>query len=678
MANRLQNENSPYLLQHAQNPVDWHPWGPEAFARAKREDKPVFLSIGYSACHWCHVMAHESFEDPEIAGILNKNFICIKVDREERPDVDSIYMGAVVALTGQGGWPLSVFLSPDGKPFYGGTYFPPVPRHGLPSFKDVLNNIIGTWLVEREKIAKTSDKLLLHINEQSTLTSASYSIQKFSLDLAVDNLESSYDWMHGGWGAAPKFPQPMVIEFLLRQATRGNDRALRMATHTLEAMCKGGMYDVIGGGFHRYSTDFRWLIPHFEKMLYDNAQLSLVYLHAYKLTGDKQFLKVCESTLDFIQRELANSNGGFYSSLDADSNDQEGSCYLWSVGEVEHNLDDAEDFNLFSSAYTLTSRGNFEGRNVIQKITKDSELAEVFSIPIDQVPDRLAKINAELLKVRLNRPKPNADDKTLASWNALALQAFAEAGRYLKRADYLNIAARNARFLLTSLHPNDRLFRSWRAGQAKINAYLEDYASLIVALLSLYQSDSNLLWYRAAEHLCTEMINNYKDPNGGFFDVRSDQQLLITRPKEFQDNAIPSGNALACVALLTLSLFSPRDDYSMLAIRMLELVQDNAVQYPTGFAYWLNALDLALGPVKQVAILTNNHDTRLQALQDVVWERYRPRCIYASSPVPPGTGAPALFTDRTPINDSPGIYVCEGFVCKLPTTSPEELKRLLT
>jgi uncharacterized protein YyaL (SSP411 family) len=587
-------------------------------------------------------------------------------------------MNAVVAMTGQGGWPLSVFLSPDGKPFYGGTYFPPVPRHGLPSFRDILTNIMGSWLVDRAKIAKTSDKLLSHLDEQSRLSSASYSIQKFSLDLAVDGLESAYDWMHGGWGAAPKFPQPMVIEFLLRQATRGNDRALRMATHTLEAMCKGGMYDVIGGGFHRYSTDLRWLIPHFEKMLYDNAQLALVYLHAYKLTGDKQFLRVCEATLDFIQRELTSANGGFYSSLDADSNDQEGVFYLWSVGEVENNLGDPEDFNLFSSAYTLNNRGNFEGRNVIQKITKDIELAEVFSMPVDQVPDRLAIINAQLLKVRLNRPRPTTDDKILVSWNALALQAFTEAGRYLKRADYLNVAARCARFLLTSLHPNDRLFRSWRAGQVKINAYLEDYAGLIVALLALYQSDSNLLWYRAADHLCTEMINNYKDPDGGFFDIRSDQQLLISRPKELQDTAIPSGNAMACTALLTLGLFSPRDDYTIMALRMLENIQDNAVHYPTGFAYWLNALDLALGPVKQVAILTNDDDIRLQALQDIIWERYRPRCISACSPVPPGTGAPALFDDRTTINDSPAAYVCEGFVCKLPTTTPEELKRFMS
>jgi uncharacterized protein YyaL (SSP411 family) len=677
MKNHLQSEISPYLLQHVENPVDWYPWGPEALTRARREDKPIFLSIGYSACHWCHVMAHESFENPDIAAILNKSFICIKVDREERPDLDGFYMNAVVAMTGQGGWPLSVFLTADGLPFYGGTYFPPAQRQRLPAFREVLENILRSWLVERARINKSGRKLVEHLKEQSHWVSSALPIQKFYLDRAVDALETTYDWPHGGWGAAPKFPQPMTIEFLLRQATRGSERALRMAVHVLEAMSRGGMYDVIGGGFHRYSTDYRWLVPHFEKMLYDNAQLALVYLHAYQVTGETAWRQVCESTLDFIQRELTDPKGGFYCSLDADADSKEGTYYTWTIGEIQNNLDTPEDFDFINTAYTLNLRGNFEGRIILQRAAIDNELAEAFNMPVSKVPERLQKLHASLLQIRQARLRPATDDKVLVAWNALALQAFAEAGRYLRRNDYIATAVRNARFLLASLHPNDRLLRSWRAGQAHINAYLDDYASLILALLTLYQSDPNLLWYRAAERLCGEMLTHYKDTDGGFFDTRADQEDLITRPKELQDNATPSGNALAALALLQLAAYNDRQGYLAAAHEILQKVQENAIQYPTAFSYWLSSMDFAVGPQKQVAILFEANDERVLPLLDVLWSAYRPRCVAAISVFPPGSGASSLFTDRAPIRDMPTAYVCEDFTCRMPTTSPEELKRQL-
>jgi uncharacterized protein YyaL (SSP411 family) len=677
MKNHLQNEISPYLLQHADNPVDWYPWGSEALTRARREDKPIFLSIGYSACHWCHVMARETFENLEIAPILNKNFICIKVDREERPDLDNIYMNAVVAMTGQGGWPLSVFITCEGLPFYGGTYFPPVQRQGLPAFREVLDNIMRMWLIERERINKTGKKLIEHITEQSRLTPSSLPTQKFYLDRVIDALESTYDWPHGGWGARPKFPQPMTIDFLLRQATRGNERALRMALHALEAMSRGGLFDVIGGGFHRYSTDYRWLVPHFEKMLYDNAQLALTYLHAYQITGEPIWRQVSESTLDFILNELTDSKGGFYSSLSADSDGKEGSYYTWSAGEIENNLDSSEDFDFFSTAYTLNLRGNFEGRNILQRSSIDTELADAFNMPINKVPERLRKIHATLKQIRETRPHPPTDDKVLVSWNALAVQAFAEAGRYLKRNDYLNAAIRNTRFLLASLHPNERLLHSWRAGQTRVNAYLDDYAGLILGLLNLYQAEPNLLWYRAAERLCGEMLTLYTDADGGFYDTPADQDTIVTRPKELQDNATPSGNALAAMALLQLASFNDHADYRSIAEDMLQRVQENAIQYPTAFSFWLSTIDFAIGPEQQVAILFKANDERLLPMEDALWSKFRPRCVAAINAYPPGSGAPSLLVDRGLIKDLPTAYVCENFTCRMPTTNPEELRRQL-
>ncbi|HQO96416.1 MAG TPA: thioredoxin domain-containing protein, partial [Anaerolineaceae bacterium] len=438
MPNALINENSPYLLQHAHQPVDWHPWGEAALEKAEREQKPIFLSIGYAACHWCHVMAHESFENGEIAAILNQYFVNIKVDREERPDLDGIYMQAVVAMTGQGGWPMSLFLTPDGKPFYGGTYFPPVRRYNMPAFGEILLNIARLWQEDRHAILEGAGKLTAHLQGLLRVDAdANVSLTRETLEEAVMEIARRYDWKHGGWGRAPKFPQPMTIEFLLQRAIRGDKLALDMAIHALNSMAKGGMYDVVAGGFARYSTDERWLVPHFEKMLYDNAQLALVYLHGWLLTGNQAFRQVCEQTLDFVARELTHPEGGFFSSLDADSEEGEGRFYTWTIAEVENVLTSVDDIEFIKAAYGLTEQGNFDGSNLLQRVMTDEELTNRFHMSLEDVHERLKVCHQKLLVDRSRRPRPGTDDKVLASWNGLMQIAFAEAARHLQRSDYL-------------------------------------------------------------------------------------------------------------------------------------------------------------------------------------------------------------------------------------------------
>ncbi|MGE5373785.1 MAG: thioredoxin domain-containing protein, partial [Bacteroidota bacterium] len=487
MPNHLVHENSPYLLQHANNPVDWYPWDEEALNKAHTENKPIFLSIGYAACHWCHVMAHESFEDPETAAIMNENFVCIKVDREERPDLDSIYMQATTALTGSGGWPMSVFLTPDLRPFFAGTYFPPVRRYNMPAFKDVLLSLVKAWHEQPDEVDRVGSQVLEHL-QPLQLGRSGESLGTETLEAAAKSLLESYDWEYGGWGPAPKFPQPMAIDFLLRRATTDSPQRgqmLKTAAHALNAMSRGGMYDVVGGGFARYSVDNYWRTPHFEKMLYDNAQLALAYLHGYLVTGEVQDRRVCEETLDFLLREMTNGQGGFYSSLDADSEGEEGKFYVWTYAEIQTIL--GPDFEFFKAAYGITPQGNWEGKTILQRALDDASLAARFKLDGEAVHARLAQLHARLLAARSSRVRPGTDDKVLVMWNALALMAFAEAGRYLNRPDYLEAAVRNARFLLDHLYVSNRLHRSWREGQAKHNAYLEDYAGLVLGLLDLYQ-----------------------------------------------------------------------------------------------------------------------------------------------------------------------------------------------
>lgn len=709
MQNHLAKENSPYLLQHADNPVNWYPWGKEALEKAFQDDKPIFLSIGYAACHWCHVMAHESFEDPKTASLMNQYFVNIKVDREERPDLDNIYMQAVTALTGQGGWPMSVFLTPQGKPFYGGTYFPPIRRYQMPAFSEILETIARLWQSDRQQLLNSADKITQHLVSIQPSIQPDTTLSKTILEEASFSLVNSYDWKYGGWGKSPKFPQPMAIEFLLRRAAVGEPSSLELAKHALESMSKGGIYDVIGGGFARYSTDDQWLVPHFEKMLYDNAQLARVYLYVYLLTENKNYRRVCEKTLDFMKRELWQSIdgdlpinrhelllGGFASSLDADSEGIEGKFYLWSEEEIISALDNFEpssseikQLNLentftdngyaqfYLSAYGITKTGNFDGVNILQKTTDDSQLSESFKIPEQAVPDLLEILNNHLLEQREKRIRPGKDDKVITAWNGLVIQSFAEAARYLKRRDYLEIAQGNAKFLLKYLHHDNRLLRSWRKGKAQHNAYLEDYASLGLALLVLYQSDPDPFWFHSAEKLAQEMINHFRDPNGGFFDTRDDHDPLLLRPKEIQDNATPSGNALACQFLLELAAFSGKGYYRDQAEKMLGSILSFAISYPTAFARWLCALDFALAEVKEVAILGEAGEPETLAMVNAVWSQYRPHLVLAQSGIPPSDNSPALLLDRPLVDGKSTAYVCQGFVCKQPLTDSKQLYALL-
>lgn len=678
MSNHLVNESSPYLLQHGGNPVDWYPWSVEAISKAHREDKPIFLSIGYAACHWCHVMAHESFEDPTTAALMNTNYVCIKVDREERPDLDSIYMSFLVATTGGGGWPMSVFLTPDGKPFYVGTYFPPVPQHNLPAFREVLETVARLWRTDRAAILSSSESLSQSLAIHQSAPKGDLTLNPLILEQAAHTIAQIYDWQNGGWGSAPKFPQPMLVEFLLRQGSRGDSASLEMALHTLRSMSQGGMYDVLGGGFARYSVDSIWLIPHFEKMLYDNAQLALIYLHAYLLNGDQQLREVCESTLDFVLREMTHPSGGFFSSLDADSEGEEGKYYRWTLQEVRSALSIPKDVDLIMTAYGVTEAGNFNGRNLLRRTIPDEKLAAQFDLDEHFVSARLSELRRQLLTVRNNRILPSVDDKVLVSWNALMLSALAEAGRSLRRNDYLTAAIQNANFILENLVEDGRLKRSWRAGAAKHDAYLEDFAGLALGLLKLYQADPNPHWYQASIWLLEKMQSHFSDTTGGFFDTRDDHEALLYRPKDMQDDATPSGNALAAMLLLQLATYEGRSDWRVYAQEMLSSNIGLITRFPSAFAYWLCAADFALGRVHEVAVLGNLDDPATQGLLEPLRLGYHPRLLLAASPYPPPSGSPALLNDRGLLNGRPTAYVCQGFVCQQPVNEPGLMLAQLT
>ena len=672
MPNRLVDESSPYLLQHARNPVEWYSWSEEGLRRARAEDKPIFLSIGYAACHWCHVMEHESFEDPATAAVMNAHFINIKVDREERPDLDDVYMKAVVAMTGGGGWPMSVFLTPDGVPFYGGTYFPPVPQHGMPAFIQVLEAMAAAWRDQRADVERGSAELLDVIRRGDATASAAAVLSPSTLDGAYSVLERNYDLAHGGWGRAPKFPQPMTIDFLLRTHARTGERAaLTMATSTLTKMAAGGMYDQLGGGFHRYATDAIWLVPHFEKMLYDNGQLARAYLHAWQVTRQPSFRRVAEETLDYITREMTDPAGGFYSSQDADSEGEEGKFFVWSLQEVRDTL--GADAHLVADAYGVTERGNFEGRNILHAARDSAALAERHGVNIRDIEARLAAARQRLAALREQRVKPALDDKVLVAWNGLALAAFADAARILDRGDYRQIAERNAEFLLREmLTPAGRLLRSWRRGRARLNAYLEDHANLIDGLLALYEATFDTRWFGAARRLADVMITHFHDPAGGFFDTSDDHERLAVRPKGLQDNATPSGNAMAAAGLLRLAAFTGEGRYRDLAEEGLRLAQPLTASYPTAFARWLGALDFALAGPREIAILGDPTAADTRALLQVVQGTYRPNQVVALGRPGEAPSVP-LMADRVQLNGHATAFVCEHFTCQLPVTDPQAL-----
>jgi hypothetical protein len=645
--------------------VDWYPWGDEAFQKAAQEDKPIFLSIGYSACHWCHVMARESFEDQTTASILNEHFVSVKVDREERPDLDRIYMSAVQAMTGSGGWPMSVFLTPDGKPFYAGTYFPPQPRYGMPSFRQVLTTVADAWRNRREDLLESSERVTASVERQMAAQATDQELQPRTLTNAFRNLRRDFDDAHGGWDGAPKFPQPMVIEFLLRlHRATGEPDALDMAVEALEAMARGGIYDQLAGGFHRYSVDERWLVPHFEKMLYDNAQLARVYLHAWQATARPLFRAIAEETLDYVVREMLDPEGGFYATQSAESMGEEGRFFVWTPEQIREVL--GEDADAFMRAYGVQPGGNWEGKSILTLSGSWEER------------QALADARRRLFEARKRRVQPERDEKVLTSWNGLMLAAFAEAGRALGRDDYVDVAQRNAAFLLEELVDDEGLLlHTWYDGEAKVAAYLDDYANLIDGLLALYQTTFEPRWYLAAQGLAERMLAHFRAPQGGFFDTSDVHEELITRPRSLQDNAVPSGNAMAALDLLRLSQLAVEPRYAEEAQRSLRQVQQMLGRYPLGFGQWLSALEYALAETREIAILGAPEDAEVQALLGACADGFRPHQVLAVGDPKEMEDTVPLLQDRPRVDGQATAYVCVDFTCQRPVTDPEALREML-
>jgi uncharacterized protein len=652
VANALAHETSPYLLQHKDNPVDWLPWGEEALRRAREEDRPLLVSIGYSSCHWCHVMERESFEDDETARLMNELFVCVKVDREERPDVDAIYMEAVQSMTGQGGWPLNAFLTPEQIPFYGGTYFPPEPRHGMPSWRQVLGAVADAWRQRREEIRERGGEMAKRLAGGALLRPSAEPIQQASLDRAAENLESLFDPHYGGWGPAPKFPAASAIEFLL---ARGEQR---MSIATLRSMSSGGLFDQVGGGFSRYSVDAQWVIPHFEKMLYDNALLARGYLHGWQVSGDPILRRTCEETLDWALREMRAPEGGFYSALDADSEGVEGKFYVWSLDELSE-LVSQEAIDHFGA----TRRGNFDGANHLT--ARGPEIGE----------QERAAARAALLERRNARVWPGLDDKRLAGWNALMISALADAGAVLGRDDYLDAARAAADFVLTRMRDErGRLLRTFNAGEAKLDAYLEDHAFAVEALLDLYEATFEPRWFAEARALADTIVARFADPeHGGFFSTADDHEQLVTRRKDLEDAPIPSGGSSAAFGLLRLSALTGEHEYERHAVAQLRLLHEIAPRHPTAFGHLLRAIDFHLRTVREVALVGPDED--VARLAAVVRSQLRPGVVLAGGPS--SDDAIPLLSGREPVDGRAAAYVCEHFACQRPVTEPDELAALL-
>jgi uncharacterized protein YyaL (SSP411 family) len=643
---------------------------------ARSEDRPIFLSIGYAACHWCHVMAHESFESPAIAALMNELFVNIKVDREERPDLDSIYMNAVVALTGRGGWPMSVFLTPSGVPFYGGTYYPPRPAHGLPSFEQVLRGVADAWKNRRDEVVSGGQEILRHLRQGELLglPSGGQPLERATLRQAVESLWRGFDARYHGWGGAPKFPQPMTMEFLLRyHVLSGESVPLDMAVKTARSMARGGMYDQLGGGFHRYATDAIWLVPHFEKMLYDNAQLARVYLHLWQLTGDAEFKRIVEEVLDYVLREMTDPLGGFYSTQDADSEGHEGKFFVWTEVEIDDALGVESD--LFKQAYGVSPGGNFEGKNILFAEVAIATLAQKNGLHEDEGAHRLALARSALFALREQRVHPGRDDKVLAAWNGLRLAAFAEAARVLGRDDYRQAALANAGFILSTLRAADGgLLRTWRQGEARLSGFLEDYSNVAEGLLALYETTFDAQYYVAARELIDHVLTHFADPQGGFFDTSDQHEQLVTRPKDIQDNATPSGSAMAVTVLLKLAALTGETRYAEVAEVQLRGLQPILGQHPTGFGQWLAAAAFALGEPREIALVAD--PATAGEFLDVVFRPYRPFQVVALKQ--PGGDSPVpLLAGREQIQGLPTAAVCLNFACRLPVTDPQALRAQL-
>ena len=677
--NHLIHESSPYLLQHAHNPVDWYPWGDEAFAKARAENKPVLLSIGYSACHWCHVMAHESFEDEEIARLMNENFVNIKVDREERPDLDQIYMNAVQMMTHHGGWPMTVFLTPDGVPFYGGTYYPPQDRFNMPGFPRVLISVAEAYRDRPQDIAETGTSLLNELRRLAQTSGSDQPIEKELLEAAYLGAIRNYDANNGGFGGAPKFPPAMTMEFLLRTYHRtGNKDALNIVSHTCRKMAEGGIYDQLGGGFHRYSTDARWLVPHFEKMLYDNALLSRLYLHHFQVTGDTASRETAEGVLDYVLREMTDAAGGFYSTQDADSEGHEGKFFVWDIDEIRSALGEPAA-TLFCDYYNITAGGNFEGKNIPNVTRTLEEVAAASNVSAEQLHDSLSRSRHTLFDLRERRVKPDRDEKIITAWNGLMLASFAEAGVILHRPDYTAAARQNADFVLSKLRRDGFLLRTFKNGVAKFNAYLEDYAFFAEGLVTLFETTGESRWLEEALALSDRMIDEFwDDENGGFFFTGKSHEELIVRSKDYFDNATPSGNSVAAALLLRLATLTGNDHYRSLAVAVFQEVGDTARRYPSGFGYLLSAIDFLLSSPREVAIV--GADARdVEPLLAEVWRTYLPNKVVAPGfvgEIETGTQLP-LLQDRPLVDGKATAYVCEHYTCKQPVTDPAALARQL-
>lgn len=672
--NRLINETSPYLLQHAHNPVDWYAWGDEAFEKARAEDKPVLLSVGYSACHWCHVMEHESFEDEATARIMNEHFVSIKVDMEERPDVDGVYMDFVQATTGSGGYPMNVFLSPDRLPFFGGTYFPPDNRYNMPSFQRVLTSIADAWATRREELMRSAHEVFEEMRRAAVAEPSDAALSKEQADAAVESLARYFDAANGGFGRAPKFPPAMAMEFLLRYHHRtGSEKALAMVEQTAVKMAQGGIYDQLGGGFHRYSVDNVWLVPHFEKMLYDNAQLARVYLHIFQATGDEFYKRVAQETLDYVKREMTGAAGGFYATQDADSEGVEGRFFVWTPAEIEEILG-AEDAQIFNFYYDVSEEGNFEEKNILNVSYTLDATAKALQMTTEKLREVLETARRRLFDEREKRVKPFRDEKVLTAWNGLMLATFAESAAILQRNDYLAIARENADFILENLQRDGFLLRTWKDGQAKLNAYLEDYANFADGLIELFQVSGEAKYLLEAKRLADLMIVEFWDAAaGGFFFTANNHEDLIVRKKDFFDNATPSGNSVAADLLLKLARLTGEEKYEQYAVAILRLAAAQFERYPQGFGRILSALEFYLQPTREIVLVGDSDD-----LKKEIWRAYLPnKVVVLAANAGENADLIPLLEGRGLMDGKPTAYVCENYTCRRPVTTAEGLREQL-
>ncbi len=690
--NSLINETSPYLLQHAHNPVNWFPWGKEALEKSRREDKPIFLSIGYSACHWCHVMEKESFENENVAHVLNEHFVSIKVDREERPDLDQIYMDAVQLLTGSGGWPLSVFLTPDRKPFFGGTYFPPENRYGRPGFINLIATIARTWEENRNELLVNSEQLTQAIEKEAeTRSIAAEPLKSDILYKAAQELVAVFDAKDGGFGPAPKFPQSMALEILMNEYSRTQEpQFLEAVTTTLDKMAYGGLYDHLGGGFHRYSTDKKWLVPHFEKMLYDNAQLSDSYLKAYQLTGNQQYKTVAKETFDFILREMTDKTGGFHSTIDADSEGEEGAFYIWTFQEIIDILGKKEG-TLFCYYYSIEKNGNFDspeeyhaGQNILHRTTAPSPISYNPGLSPKALQSKINTLRSALYTARDSRQHPGKDDKIITAWNGLMISSFVHGYQILGEQRYLDAAQKAARFILSELYPDNDLLRIYRQGKTKQPAYLDDYANVINALIDLYEATFDLVWIAEAEKLTEKMISNFWDTEeGGFFFAASSQKDLIVRFKQIYDGSVPSGNASGAFALLRLSRLLDKKEYYLKADTLLAVFSSEVTQLPRAYMGLLRAADFYCYPPKEIAFAAKKNSPELNKLLGVLHREFIPNKVIAvidncDNSKPNLDEKIPLLKGKVKVSERATAYVCKNFACQKPVTEPAHFKELLS